>query len=72
VPRSSPGDADGPDEKPQPGRRVELRRAVHLEAEPRAPPVVGERGVELGDLRIVLGQVGGFRRVVEDDVMFGG
>ena len=38
---------DAPDEEPRPERRVELRRAVHLEPEPRAPPAVGERRVEL-------------------------
>ena len=45
--------ADDCGDQPQPERRIELRRTVHLKPEPRAPPAVGERGVEPRDTAVV-------------------
>ena len=67
--RPAPGNGRCADEEPQPEGRVELRRAVHLEAEPRAPPVVGERLVELCEVAVVRRQLRRLRRVVEHDVV---
>ena len=52
-------------------RRVEPRGAVHLQAEPGAPPPVGERRVEPRHPPVVRHPARALGRVVEDDVVLG-
>ena len=65
APRAPDRDGDDTDEEPRPERRVELRRAVHLQPEPGARPAVGEGGEELGLPAVVREPARSLRGVVE-------